>query len=214
MKAKRLQVIARMEQVSAELESAKIAVSYARVLSPMSGIVASKSAEAGMLASPGMPLITIESPDYELEAIVDESRIGSIKPGARAEVRVDAVDGPLPASVRNIVPASDPATRTYEVKLDLPANRLLRSGFFGRAVFSSGERQALLAPKEAVVRRGQLTAVYVADAEVARLRLVKTGKPQGEAIEILPGLDAGTRIVVNPPSTLTDGSRIQTVDEE
>jgi len=214
MKARRLQVISRIDQVNAELESAKIAQSYSQVISPVDGIVASKPAEAGMLASPGMPLISIESTSYELEAIVDESRIGSIRPGDRAEVRLDAIDGPVPAHVRNIVPASDPSTRTYQVKLDLPPNSALRSGYFGRAAFSSGSRQALLAPQNAVVRRGQLTAVYAVDGEVARLRLIKTGKRHGESVEILSGLDAGTRIVVNPPSTLMDGARIRRTDEE
>jgi multidrug efflux pump subunit AcrA (membrane-fusion protein) len=214
MKARRLQVIARIDQVHAELESAKIAQSYSHVVSPVDGIVASKPAEAGMLASPGMPIIGIESTSYELEAIVDESRIGSIRPGDRAEVRLDAIDGPVPAQVRNIVPASDPSTRTYQVKLDLPLNSAVRSGYFGRAAFSSGSRQALLAPQNAVVRRGQLTAVYAVDGEVARLRLIKTGKQHGESVEILSGLEAGTRIVVNPPSTLMDGARIRRTDEE
>jgi multidrug efflux pump subunit AcrA (membrane-fusion protein) len=214
MKAKRLQVIARIDQVNAELDSAKIALSYSRITSPINGIVASKSAEAGMLASPGMALISIESTDYELEAVVDESRIGSIKPGDRAEVRLDAIDQSMQTQVRNIVPASDPSTRTYQVKLDLPANRALRSGYFGRAAFSLASRSALFAPQQAIVRRGQLTAVYMVDGEVARLRLVKTGKQHGESIEIFSGLDAGTRVVVNPPSALTDGSRIQRMDEE
>jgi RND family efflux transporter MFP subunit len=213
-KAKRLQALARIEQVEAELESAKIALSYSRLVSPMDGIVASKPADAGMLATPGMPVITIESSDYELEALVEESRIGFIKPGDRAEVRFDAIAGNLQGQVRNIVPAFDPSSRTYQVKLDLPAKTGLRSGYFGRAVFESGSRPALLVPQDSIVQRGQLTAVYVAEGGIARLRLVKTGKQHGRSVEILSGLDAGTRIVVKPSSTLKDGARIQQTSEE
>jgi multidrug efflux pump subunit AcrA (membrane-fusion protein) len=213
-KARRLQVLARIEQVEAELESAKIALSYSRLVSPLDGVVAEKPAEAGMLATPGMPVITIESTGYELEALVEESRIGLVKPGDRAEVRLDAIPGSLPGRVRTIVPAPDPSTRTYQVKLDLPAKAGLRSGYFGRAMFTAGSRPALLAPQDAIVRRGQLTAVYIADGNIARLRLVKTGKQHGEDIEILSGLDVGTRIVVKPPSTLADGARIQHKGQE
>jgi len=213
VKAKRLQAIAGVERVAAELESAKIALGYARLVSPIDGIVASKPAEPGMLAAPGMPLINIEGKDYELEALVDESRIGSIKQNDPVEVQLDAVAGLFQARVRTIVPAGDPATRTYQVKLELAANTGARSGSFGRAVFSAGSRQALLVPQRAIVRRGQLTSLYVADSGIARLRLVKPGKEHGGGIEILSGLDAGTRIVLNPPSELEDGSRIQS-DEE
>ena len=79
-----------------------------------------------------------------------------------------------------IVPAADAASRTFLVKIDLTTDTHLRSGLFGRAQFSRGERQALLIPRSAVVERGQLQGIYVLDQnKVASLRYITLGKPSG-----------------------------------
>jgi multidrug efflux pump subunit AcrA (membrane-fusion protein) len=97
------------------------------------------------------------------------------------------------------------------VKLDLPAAPGLRSGLFGRARFPAAERQALLVPLTALIERGQLTSAYVVDARgIARLRLVTAGARYGDRVEILSGLDAGERLVVEGTPRLTDGASVAT----
>jgi len=89
-------------------------------------------------------------------------------------VAIDALDnGELNGKVVQIVSAADPASRTFLVKIELPADPRLRSGLFGPVQFSRGERQALLIPCSAVVERGQLQSIYVLDQnKVARLRYI------------------------------------------
>jgi RND family efflux transporter MFP subunit len=207
-------VLARIDQAKADIAGAQVAVGYSRVTSPLSGVVASKPAEVGTLAAPGVPLVMVEDDGrYRLEASVEESRIGHIHPGDRAAVRIDALgDGELEGRVEEVAPVADPATRTYLVKIGLPAPKAgrLRSGLFGRALFRTGERQALLVPQRAVVEQGQLSGVFAVETgNVARLRLVRVGKREGDRVEVLSGLTAGERIVVEGREMVADGVRIQ-----
>ena len=95
------------------------------------------------------------------------------------------------------------------MKIALPANGALRSGQFGRAQFSSGESPSLSVPRSALVVRGQLEGVYAVDAnDVARLRLIKTGKSIGDRVEVLSGLSEGDRFVAEVTPEVADGVRI------
>jgi RND family efflux transporter MFP subunit len=214
-RSRRRQVLARIDQARADVKSAENYASDARIEAPFDGIVTAKHADVGTMASPGVPLLTLEDDRrYRFEAVVEESRVGRIRAGDRAEVRVDAVaDQPLEGKVAEIVPTSDPASRSVVVKIDLAQASEgigLRSGFFGRASFSVGERQALLVPRAALVQRGQLVGVYVLDrGGIARLRLIKTGKDHAERVEVLSGLEAGDAVVVEGAGTLSDGTRVE-----
>ena len=100
----------------------------------------------------------------------------------------------LSGKVVQIVPAADPASHSFLVKVELPADARLRSGLFGRARFPRGERSALLIPRTSLVERGQLQGVYVLDAnQIAGLRYVTLGKSAGEQIEVLSGLQDGEK---------------------
>jgi multidrug efflux pump subunit AcrA (membrane-fusion protein) len=210
--SRRSQALARIERTESEAESARVIQGYAKILSPIDGIVTARHAEVGMLAGPGMPLVEVGGEDYQLEAMIEETRAGRIAAGQRVRVEIDAAAASVDGRVSLIVPASDPGTRTYIVKLDLllppPVRGAVRSGFFGRAFFSAEDREALVIPESSLVKRGQLTGVFVVRDEVALLRLVKTGKSYASGIEILSGLDAGARIVDAPTAEVTDGVRI------
>ena len=215
-KARRLQIAARIEQAEAEVNTAQVVSGYSRIVSPIDGIVVTRHIDPGTLAAPGMPLVTLEDDrSYELEVAVEESHAGKIAIGQTARLEIDAIPGgALGGKVREIVPSSDPATRTYTAKLqitNLPRGRTLRAGFFGRAFFPAGERKALMIPESALTRRGQLEGVYLVQNNVALLRLVRTGKRSEHRIEILSGLEPGARIVTAPPSEISDGVKI--IDE-
>lgn len=216
LQAKKNQVLARIDQARADIAAAQVMVGYARVVSPINGIVTAKHAEVGMLAAPGVPLVTVEDDaHYRLEVTVEESYIGKIHPGDFVQVVIDALgDRELTGRVAEIVPAADPASRSYTVKIDLPKEgekgvSLLRSGLYGKARFTIGQKQALLIPRQAIVERGQLIGVYVVDeSTIARLRLIKTGKPYGDRIEVIAGLSDGERIVIENVGAISDGTRI------
>jgi multidrug efflux pump subunit AcrA (membrane-fusion protein) len=210
--AKRRQALAQIDQAKAEVANAQVFVGYARITSPISGVVVAKHTEVGSMATPGTPLLTIEDGSrYRLEVAVEESQLGKIGMGRRARLRIDALGADdLEGGVSEITPAADPMSRSYAVKIDLPARQGLRSGLYGVARFTSGRKQAILIPQKAVAQRGQLAGVFVVDdAGVARLRLIKTGKAYGENVEALSGLSDGERIVVDGVADVKDGVKVQ-----
>ncbi len=199
-------------QANAALAQAHTSFSYTRILAPFDGVITEKKADPGTLASPGLPIFTIEaSGRFRLEATVNETDLRYVRMGQPVPVLVDALqDSGLKGKVVQIVPAADPASRSFLVKIELPADPQLRSGLFGRAQFSRGERSSLLIPQTAVVERGQLQGVYVLDEnKTASLRLVTLGKPAGPAVEVLAGLQPGEVLVAKPGEADLNGKRIE-----
>jgi multidrug efflux pump subunit AcrA (membrane-fusion protein) len=103
----------------------------------------------------------------------------------------------------------DAASRTYVVKVDLPATPQLRTGMFGRAIFPLGVQKVVAVPLEALVERGQLQSIFAVEDGVAHTRLVTTGRRGNNAVEVLSGLNAGEKVVVPVPSGLQDGARVE-----
>ncbi len=183
---------------------------YSRITAPISGVVTSKSVDVGMTVFPGAPLLTVEEEgNYRLEASAPESLLGKARVGQKVEVAVDGVSAAMTGRIAEVVPTVDPASHTFTVKVDV-AGKGLRSGSYGRALFPVGSRQGVLVPKGVVVERGALTSVWVVDKDkIARMRLVKIGKPVGDQLEVLSGLSAGEQIVAGGVEKVVDGARIE-----
>jgi membrane fusion protein, multidrug efflux system len=199
-------------QAQAALSQARTSLDYTRIRAPFEGVVTEKKADSGTLASPGMPIFTIEDVRrYRLEATVNENDLRYVRTGQQVLVTIDALDNAgLSGRVVQIVPAADSASRAFMVKIELPIDTRLRSGLFGRVRFSRGERQALLIPRSAVVERGQLQGIYVLDQnKVASLRYITLGKPSGAEVEVLAGLQDGERLVAKPGAVDLNGKRIE-----
>jgi RND family efflux transporter MFP subunit len=214
--AKKNQIIARIDQAKADTANAEAFLSHARILSPIDGIVTSKPADVGQMAAPGTtPLLSVEDEShYRLEALVEESRIGLIHLGDPVSVVFDAFgQKPMPGQVSEIVPTLDPASRSYIIKIDLRApdsSPLFRSGLFGKARFNTGTKKVLTVPVQSVLERGQLTFVYVVDpAKIAHMRLIQTGKPYGDRVEVLSGLSEGDLVILEPLSAVKDGAAVE-----
>ncbi len=214
-RSRRTQLNSKLAEVGQEVGAAAVMRSYADVLAPFAGTVTARSVEPGGLALPGAPLLVIERQGteregaYRLEASVDESHLAAIRVGQPVSVTLDSVDRTLEARVSEIVPAVDAASRTYIVKIDLPALPSLRSGVFGRAAFHLGTRPLLAIPAEAVTERGQLQSVVVADNGIARTRLITAGQKVNDRVEVLSGLSAGEKVIFPVPQELTDGARVE-----
>ena len=199
-------------QAKAAMAQAHVALDYTRIRAPFDGVVTAKKAYAGSLATPGMPILTVEDVrKYRLEVTVNENDLRYVRIGQSVPVVIDALDrAELHGKVNEIVPAADASTRSFLVKIDLPADKSLRSGLFGRAEFARGSRPSILIPRTAVVERGQLQGVFVLDQnKVASLRYVTLGKPSGSAIEVLAGLQSGELLVAKPAELDLDGKRIE-----
>ena len=203
------------EAAQAALDAVTTAASYARITSPFDGLVTEKLIDVGNMAAPGTPLVTVEDVrSFRLEVQVDESRAAWVAPGQAVPVLLDrpsgaAADQPVHGQVSEVARALDAGRHTFTVKIDLPADESVRSGMFGRARFSGPARRALTVPGASLVRRGQITAVFVVEADNrAVLRLVNTAPAVDERVEILAGLAEGDRVVVDPPLGLVDGARV------
>jgi len=209
MRSRRAQVSSKTAVVEQEVRAAGIMRDYARLGAPFSGVVITRTVEPGNLATPGSPLLTIEQDGlYRLEASVDESKLASVRVGQAVEAVLEA-DRKLSARVSEIVPSVDAASRSYIVKLDLPAAPRLRTGMFGRAIFPLGMQKVVAVPLAALTERGQLQSVFVAEDGVAHTRLVTTGRRTKDAAEVLSGLNAGEKVVLPVPVGLQDGARVE-----
>ena len=185
---------------------------FTKIRAPFDGLVTAKLADAGAIATPSVPLLIVEDPGhFRLEATVDESKMGAVRLGQAVPVVIDALgDQTIAGKVVQIVPAADPASRTFTVKIDLPSNPQIRSGLFGRARFPRGQRESVIIPQTAVVRRGQLQAVYVVGKDqAASLRYVTLGTPLAQQVEVLSGLEAGDQVIAQPGDRELSGKRVE-----
>jgi len=199
-------------QAKAALAQAHTSFSYTRILAPFDGVVTERKVDPGMFASPGLPIFTVEGlGHYRLEATVNENDLRYVQMGEQVPFAVDALEtSRLEGKVAQIVPAADAASRSFLVKIELPADTRLRSGLFGRAQFSRGKRSSLLIPQTAVVERGQLQGVYVLDPnKIANLRYVTLGKTTRTDVEVLAGLQEGEHIAAKPGDLDLNGKRIE-----
>ena len=201
---------ARKKQAEAKVAYAETLLSYTKITSPFDGVVTAKNAEVGGLAAPGNPLMTVEQSGlYRLEVQVGESSLADVKLGMTVPVVIDAIKTELTGRVGEIVPAADPQSRTFTIKIEIPAQTLLHSGLYGKARFLRGKKEVLLVSSQAVFERGQLVGVYAVDDKgIVRLRLIKTGARHDQRIEVLSGLTPGERIVARGIEKISEGSRV------
>lgn len=195
-----------VDAARADATAAAATAGYATITAPFHGIVASRSIDPGVVASPGVALLTIEDDRvFRLEVSADAARVAAVAPGLRVPVTIGAAATSVEGVVAEVARTVDPAVHALLVKIDLPRIEGLRSGTFGRAQLPGTVRTALTVPRTAVVRRGQLSLVFVESGGAARMRVVHQGRTHGDRIEVLAGIAAGERVVVDPPADLTDG---------
>ncbi|HET7220468.1 MAG TPA: efflux RND transporter periplasmic adaptor subunit [Vicinamibacterales bacterium] len=192
-------------------DAVTIAGSYTVLRAPFDGIVTERSVDPGVMATPGVPLLTIEDPAAQrLEVAMDEARASQVELGQTVDVQVgDAGTAAwTPARVGEVA-RIDPASHSFLVKIDLPKNPGLRSGAFGRARFAGPSRKTVVVPSTAIVRRGQLAFVFVVPGDGrARLQPVSIGAVSGDRVEVLTGVSEGDQIVASPPASLLDGTPV------
>jgi len=199
--------VSAVESARAASEAASTTESFALITAPFDGVVTEKMVEPGNMASPGVPLMRLEDTRaFRLDVRVDESRIERISPGATVPVSFDSGTGSattVRGTVAEISRAVDADARAFLVKIALTDAPGLRSGMFGRAVFSARTRRALTVPAGALSRHGQMTSVFAVEKGIARVRLVNVS-----GTEVLAGLSEGDVVIVGAPPTVTDGGRV------
>ncbi len=175
---------------------------FTAVMAPYSGVVAVRHVEQGEMASPGKALMTGFDPkDLRVVASIPQYKLAEVRRAARAQVEFPSLNKWIAAKAVVILPAADVKTHTTRVRLDLPEDvRDVYPGMFARAHFAVGRAKKLLVPAQAVVRRSEVTAVYVVDAKGGvTFRQIRLGEPVADnLVEVLAGLSAGETVALEP----------------
>ena len=197
------------DQAIAGAKQSSLYQGFTRVTAPFDAWVLQTLSEAGDLAVPGKPLLTLYAP-LPLRAVVQVpvSRANQIAPlmtaGAAVEVQVSGADGALRwvrPSATSHVPTADPVAQTIEWRLELPdaAVKAMLPGQQVRVRFAAGQSQRLTVPASAILRRGELTAVYVTSAQGFALKAVRLGADHGQqGVEVLAGLSESDSVALDP----------------
>jgi RND family efflux transporter MFP subunit len=192
-----------------EAEASTVA-ERALVRAPFAGLVTAKLVNVGETVLPGRVLFTLEGrAATRFEAQIPEAASGSLAIGLTLPVQIEGQARDIEGRIVEIQPASDDVTRARLVKLELPEMRDLRAGQFGRVFLPNGVASTVTVPVEAVVRLGQLEAVFVVDSGAARLRLVRCGREADGRIQISSGLSGGEKVVAAGASELVDGQAVE-----
>ena len=189
------------DAASANRSAANASQSHARIVAPMSGIVARRHAESGDLATPGKPLFTIYQPsNLRVVASIPQFRLKEIRGARQAKVEFPDLAKWVDGLSVKLLPTTDVQTHVAQVRIALPPLVDVTPGRFVRVHFISGQAEKLPIPLSAVVRRGEVAAVYVRmpDGRLS-LRQLRLGDPvdQGE-VEVLAGLAVGAQVVTDP----------------
>ena len=201
------------DQATAGAAQSALAQGFTRVTAPFDGWVLQTHAEAGDLATPGKPLLTLYAP-LPLRAVVQVpvSRSGVARAAGAVEVLVQNGGNSkwIRPSTTSSVPTADAVSQTIEWRLELPteaANALL-PGQQVRVRFIGGQAERNVVPASSILRRGELTAVYVASAKGFLLKAVRLGADHGaEGVEVLAGLAAGDRVALDPVKAGLQGAQ-------
>lgn len=213
-----------MDRVSAELEiarqqqrSAKAAVKAARtalattqVTAPYAGRLVRREVEEGSTVLPGMSLLVLDRQgQWRARAKLPETLIGRVTSGDAVDVEIPAVGQIFRGKVVEIIPAADPQSRAFEVKVEFAGGSELRAGMYARVGLAGAARPTLLVPAAAIVQRGQLSGLYVVEDGILHFRLVRAGRSLDDQIEILAGLAEGTTIVASGTEKARHGAQVE-----
>ncbi len=201
-----------LEMAKAGLREVNVHLSYLDIVAPADGIIGRKMVDPGDMANPGMPLLILEDVStMKVVAHVGEKDISDLKIGDPVRVEITSLpDAVYEAAITKIIPTANPGSRTYDIEtvLDNPDGRL-KSGMFARVVLQGPATPRILVPADAVIRRGQLTGVWIVREDgTAHLRWIRLGHDHDGMIEALSGLQGGETIVLSAEQPLAEGDKV------
>lgn len=211
---KKLISTAQLEQSAADLKAAEARLKLARaatkeareqweytvVRAPYSGVLVERFVEVGERANVGTPLgagLSLEK--LRVKVAIPARYAARIRDQLQSRVQVAAGDW-LEATEVTVFPYADPASHTFTARVQLPEGQHgLFPGMRVKTAFTLDERAALVIPSEAIVRRSELTAVYVLEEDNrVQLRQLRLGRDVDGMTVVLAGLEAGERVALDP----------------
>jgi multidrug efflux pump subunit AcrA (membrane-fusion protein) len=201
-----------VDQAQAAADLAESQLSNAVIVSPISGVVASRAVDPGELVSSGAAaFVVIDLSSVTAEASVDEALVRKVRPKARVPVSADAAgSGPFTGVVETVSPAADPRTQGYAVKIRIqnPGDGL-RPGMLARVSFPVESRTGVLVvPNQALVTDSGVQNVYIVEAGVVKKIGVQTGISDEAVTEITAGLPEGALVITEGQSFLNEGEKV------
>lgn len=199
-------------EVSAQL-------AYTSVSAPFSGIITQKLADAGSMANPGMPVLTLEqSGNLQVSASIPENQIASVKLGEEVSMSIESVNKTITGKVIQVNPSSQFTGGQYIVKISVPAAeaKQLYAGMYvhlripvkGNAT-AAKEAGKILVPTKAIITRDQLSGLYtISSQNTALLRWVRLGATSGDQVEVLSGLAANETFILSAEGRLYNGAPV------
>ena len=197
-KAERDSARARLDAAVAGVESAREQLEYTVVRAPYAGIVSERHVELGELVNPGQPLISgLSLQSLRINVDVPQSMFRAVHTIGKAWVYIDGER--IEAESLTFFPVADLASNTFRVRVNLPDGAAtLYPGMFAKVGFVVGQTERMLVPATAIVRRSELSAVYVAAGDSVSLRQVRLGSTYGDTVEVLAGLEGGEAVAKDP----------------
>ena len=190
-----------LDAAAANRAAAGAGQSHATIVAPMTGIIARRHAEMGDMATPGKPLFTIYQPGtLRVTASIPQYRLKAMRDVKTARVEFPELGKWVDAVKVQVLPTADAATHVSQVRVTLPDVPEATPGMFARVHFITGQSEKLTVPASAVLRRGEVAAVYVQTADNRlSLRQLRLGDAVGQGeIEVLAGLATGDKVVTDP----------------
>jgi RND family efflux transporter MFP subunit len=208
--------ISRLEAAKQMRNEVNASLSYTSLTAPFSGIITQKLADEGSMASPGMPILTIEqSGSYQVSASVPENLISQIHIGANALVSIKSMDKTIQGQVSQVSSSSQYTGGQYIIKVSIPDNEKkgLYAGMYAdisipskTTVPSGTDGEAVLVPISSIIYKDQLTGLYtVGSDQTALLRWVRLGRTYGDRVEILTGLAKNEQFISHADGNLYNG---------
>ena len=204
---------AQRQTAQAQLENARLRLGFTTLRAPHAGVVSQRAVQPGQVVSAGTELLTlIRDGRLEWRAELPEGELIQVSPGVKA--LVPGPDGAVvEGSVRAVSPGLDPQSRTGTVYVDLPAPGALRAGMYAQGDLVLGDRPARTLPDQAVVERDGYRYVFVlGEGDVVAQRRVTLGARQQSLVEVMDGVQADERVVVEGAGFLSDGDRVRVVE--
>ncbi len=200
---------AQVQAVQAQTQAAKTQTGYFVIQAPFNGVVSELPVTLGDMAMPGRPLVVMHDPSaLRITAEVPQALLGGLTAslkGLHYEVQGQSASADLSPQVQ-LLPTVDASTHTAQLRIALPASmRGVTPGMFARVWIPSKKQDPesgspkVFVPSQAIVQRGEMSGVYVLDAQgQARLRQVRLGPVQGHLVEVLSGVRPSEQVVTDP----------------
>lgn len=202
----------RVEAAQADLEAAQVRLGFTRVTAPDAGVISARNVTIGQIAQAGTELLRqLRQNRIEWRGEVPEAELPSLRVGQN--VLITSVDGrEHHGTIRIVAPTVDINTHNGLIYVDVPSDDALRPGMFARGRIEVSQGQALMVPLNAMVSSDGYHYVFVIEGDRrVRRQMITTGVIQGNNIEVLDGLAAGTSIVMSGAGFLKDGDLVNVV---